>query len=202
MGSVDPDASIAKDLATIILAAGSSSRLGQSKQLLTWQGKSLLERAIETASSVGIKNMCVVLGANEKAHRDKIKNFSIDIIHNPHWQLGIGNSLKFGVHHIQENSVMGVIVMVCDQPFLSSAHLKKMIALFDDAQKMIIASAYHQTLGVPALFPRIWFMDLLSIADDAGAKKVIQQNPDRIIPVDFPEGVIDIDSPDDITQLF
>jgi molybdenum cofactor cytidylyltransferase len=201
MGSIDPQESIVKDLAIIILAAGSSSRLGQSKQLFTWQGKSLLEGAIETASSVGIRNICVVLGANEKIHRDKIKNFSIDIIHNPQWQLGIGNSLKFGVHHIQKNNVVGAIVMVCDQPFLSSAHLKKMVALFDDTQKMIIASAYSQTLGVPALFHRTWFMDLLSIADSEGAKKVIQQNPDHIISVEFPEGAIDIDSPDDITQL-
>lgn len=201
MSSFPDEKNSTSDLAVLILAAGSSSRLGQSKQLLSWKGVTLLEHAVRVAKGSGIENITVVLGANLEAHLEKISSCSVSIVHNPHWKLGMGSSLKAGLRTLQLEKAKGVIIMVCDQPMLDSAHLKKMIAHFDHSKKQIIASAYHQTTGVPVLFHQHWFDQLLSLSDTEGAKKIILQHPDFVIPVSFPGGEIDIDTMEDLPHL-
>jgi len=90
-----------------------------------------------------------------------------------------------------------VIIIVCDQPSLSSEHLQKMIDIFVGSQKPIIASAYSNSKGVPVLFGRSFFSNLLLLGDDQGAKKLVQQFPGRVEVVDFPQGEFDLDTEED-----
>jgi molybdenum cofactor cytidylyltransferase len=191
------------DLAILILAAGSSSRLGHSKQLLEINGQSLLLKSVTTAIESGTQKIVVVLGANEAAHRKTIEHLPVEIIYNPAWQKGMGSSLKTGLSHLLKANPKTemVIAMVCDQPLITADHLKNLIKKFVETKSKIVASFYSDSAGVPALFEKSLFEKMLSLGDEQGAKKIIQLNPELVCTVNFPEGAIDIDTEDDIKKF-
>lgn len=187
----------------IILAAGSSSRMGQPKQLLKVNDETLLIRTIKTVAAAGLSNIeiTVVLGSNYEQHRDIVSPLKINIQHNIDWANGMGSSLKYGLKSIVAQKLAGVLILVCDQPLLTSEHIQKLIQQFHVSPQSIVASHYNNTDGVPAIFPSTLFEQLLRIGDDQGAKKVLQQNRQNLISVDFPDGAIDLDTPEDYDKL-
>jgi molybdenum cofactor cytidylyltransferase len=191
-----------REIAIVLLAAGSSSRLGRSKQLLSITGQPLLLKSVEAAIESGIKNIIVVLGANEEAHRQIIKDAGVQVVVNTDWKKGMGNSLKMGLSYLLQQlpKVEAVITMVCDQPLITSDQIKKLIAGYESSGSAIVASFYQGVAGVPVLFHRTLFPELLLLPDDAGAKKMLQQHPELIQMVPFPGGEVDIDTEDDLRK--
>lgn len=183
----------------LLLAAGSSSRMGQSKQLLSIKGQPLLVRAAHAAIDSGCENVVVVLGAHEQVHREAIAHLPVHTVHNPDWEKGMGSSIKAGLGYLLSRAPAtgAVIIMVCDQPLLTAAHLRTIRNKFKETQRAVIASAYAGTCGVPALFSRELFDNLLRIKDEAGAKKIILEHKESLLEIDFPEGAVDLDTPDD-----
>ena len=191
------------EIAIILLAAGSSSRMGKSKQMITIDGETLLEKSVKVALQSKSKNIMVVLGANATDHRARIENFPVEVVLNATWNLGMGNSLKVGIAHLKSKAMKkrAVIIMVCDQPLLNSAHLDKLIDTYSSTRKSIVASSYSGSAGVPALFDDSMFEQLENLSDHQGAKKVIESNRDQLIVIDFPEGSIDLDTPEDVIRF-
>lgn len=185
------------EVVIILLAAGSSSRMGQAKQQLVIDGKSLLVHSVETALQSDVDKVIVVLGSEEEVHRKVLNDLSVDIVINPWWQSGMGSSLKAGLSHVISNNpeTNAVIVMVCDQPLLTTDHLKTLITKYRKTNATLVASSYANTLGVPALFSRLLFAEILNLGDEQGAKKIIHNNTAEV--VDFPEGNIDLDTAED-----
>ncbi|HEU5292315.1 MAG TPA: DUF559 domain-containing protein, partial [Cyclobacteriaceae bacterium] len=138
-------------IAIIVLAAGSSSRMGQSKQQLLIDGKSLLIHSAQTAIKSEADKVIVVLGSEEQSHRKLLNNLSVDTVFNSRWQSGMGSSLKAGLNHaISKNpETSAVIVMVCDQPLLKPDHLNSLIKKYRDTNALLVASLYSNTTGVP-----------------------------------------------------
>jgi molybdenum cofactor cytidylyltransferase len=188
-----------KEIAIIILAAGSSSRMGQPKQQLLIDGKPLLVRTVETALRSEVGKVTVVLGALEESHRHLLKELPVDITFNPKWQTGMGSSLKAGLSHALSinQSTEAIIVLVCDQPLLQSHQLKSLVEKYKSTNALIVASAYTNTTGVPALFNQKIFGEILGLDDSHGAKKIIQQHQDQVEMIPFPEGAIDLDTPEE-----
>lgn len=180
----------------LLLAAGPSSRMGQSKQLLPVHGEPLLVRTVKTLLATGLSQPIVVLGAQETAHRKVLGNLPLQIVSNPQWQKGMGCSLKAGIQFIKEHrkSCQAVIVLVCDQPNLSSRHLQLMAEAHWKNPKAIIASEYQKISGVPVLFSRAHFEILSTISDGQGAKKLLEAHFNEIMTIPFPEGAIDLDT--------
>lgn len=193
----EEDASM--NISLVLLAAGASSRLGQSKQMLPVEGVPLLEHAAKTALASGVKDVIVILGANEQPHLNAIQTLPVTTIANHYWKSGIGSSIKSGLNYLIRKSpdTEAVILMVCDQPSLTPQHLRNLIETFNQTKAPIVASQYANTLGVPALFARSFFTNLLMLRDEQGAKKLIEQFQTQVKPVDFPEGSIDIDTQED-----
>ena len=187
------------NIGTIVLAAGSSSRMGRSKQLLEIEGEPLLCRCVNIALTVNPENVVVILGANEKPHRELLEKLPVQIVSNFYWKTGMGSSIKTGLNYLIQSGAEldAVIIMVCDQPALTAAHLQKLIQKFSEKQKSIISSAYSDSSGVPVLFGRSFFSNLLLLNDDQGAKKIVQQFPDQVEMVSFPNGSIDLDTEED-----
>lgn len=186
------------NIGIIILAAGSSARMGRPKQLLPVDGESLLHKATRSALQSKASNVVVVLGSNEKDHRHAIKDLRVDIIENPNWQSGMGNSLKTGLKYLSgKTTVSGVIIMVCDQPSVTSDHLNELANAYEKTGKPIIASYYSGSPGVPALIARELFAELMVIEDSQGAKRVIQAYPNEVVLVSLLGGEIDLDTPDE-----
>ncbi|MCB0493199.1 MAG: nucleotidyltransferase family protein [Cyclobacteriaceae bacterium] len=188
-----------KRIPILLLAAGSSSRMGQSKQLLLVNGKPLLQKTVEELLAANTGKVIVVLGANATAHRKIIEDYSVFIIKNDQWQNGMGSSVKAGLKYItsQLPDSNALIISVCDQPHLTNVHLKELIRTYSKSEKSIVASAYNNTFGVPVLFDRSHFEALSQIQDEEGAKKIIQQNLTNITSVPFPLGDIDLDTMED-----
>lgn len=187
----------------ILLAAGSSSRLGQPKQLVEHEGVPLLLKATLTALDAKYGRVTVVLGADADVHKKLIAHLPVEIITNQEWEKGMGSSMKAGLRHVLKSrpETDAVLVMVCDQPLLASAHLVSLIALYEKTSSPMVASRYEKTNGVPALFHRSIFNKLLEIKDQQGAKVIIESHANTIELIDWEEGRFDIDTPEDLEKL-
>jgi molybdenum cofactor cytidylyltransferase len=185
------------ELAIIILAAGSSSRMGQPKQQLLIGEKALLVHTVDTAIESGVREVFVVLGCQKEEHQELLKNKSVEAVFNPQWQAGIGSSLKFGLKHVlsKKPQTEAVIVMVCDQPLVTARSIESLVESYRKTNLFIVASSYSNIKGVPALFDRKLFDELLNLNDDEGAKRIIQQHAG--VAIDFRDGAIDLDTPED-----
>ncbi len=191
------------DCAIIILAAGNSSRLGASKQLLLFKNKTLLQRTIDEAVATGIGEIVVVMGANYQNILSSLSDKNIHVVFNERWQQGITSSIQGGLSALlaKQPHLSSVIVMLCDQPFVSSGLLEEMMAKKTATGKGIIACEYEETAGVPALFSSVYFDALLSLQGTDGAKKIINSYKDDVAVISFPKGAIDIDTQGDYEDL-
>lgn len=186
----------------ILLAAGASTRMGTAKQLLPYQGCSLLCYMAQVALASCCQPTVVVLGAHADRIKQEIMSLPLQMVENNHGSTGMGSSIRVGVQQIiAAQSLDAVVVMVCDQPLVTSSHLNRLIAAYEVTHRPVIASAYANTLGVPALFSHSLFLDLLSLNATVGAKPLIKQYLDRVYAVPFPEGAIDLDTPEDYSQF-
>jgi len=193
--------SYSKMTGVIILAAGSSSRLGSPKQNLVYKGKTLLQRALETAEASICDPVIVVLGANADLIRPSLDGYKITITQNDDWQEGMASSIQTGVKALQNINpgIQSVILMLCDQPFVDTWLLNLLIMA--QGKDGIVVSAYNDAMGPPVLFDKVYLDDLLVLQGAEGAKKVIQQYPHAIVEITFPQGGIDIDTIADYEKL-
>ena len=189
--------------AAIILAAGSSSRMGQSKQLISIAGETLLNKTINTVTQVGAVKTVVVIGANHQAIKPGSKSEVVEFIYNQQWENGMGNSLKFGLNHVMTHfrEIEAALFLVCDQPLLDVQHLRKIVETFEQTKSPIVASFYSGKNGVPVLFHKSMFLELLNIDNQQGAKKIIELNSTLVKSVDFPNGAFDLDTPEDLREF-
>lgn len=186
----------------IILAAGSSSRMGQSKQLLSINGKSLLAHAADTALACEGSEVMIVLGANSALHEKEIADRPVMIITNEMWESGMGSSIKTGLQGLiaANPALQSVVIMLVDQPKVNTALLTTLITCLRDFSKSIVASFYGNAAGVPAAFSKIHFAEILMMDDGAGAKQIITKYPDQLLTIGFPEGSLDLDTPEDYNR--
>jgi molybdenum cofactor cytidylyltransferase len=191
-----------KNTALIVLAAGNSSRLGQPKQQLQFEGRSLLERAVQAGLDSPSQSVLVVLGAyhDEILQQSDLK--SVKMLIHQDWKNGMGSSIKTGLKELlKEKSPDQIIIMLCDQPFVDGKLLTHLITKQQETGKGIIACSYGDTVGAPALFERRYFPLLQEMEDSEGAKKIIEKLPEALALVPFEQGNIDIDTAEDYRQL-
>jgi molybdenum cofactor cytidylyltransferase len=191
------------DCGIIILAAGASSRMGNPKQLLQFKKHSLLQHATSVALAANANPVIVVLGNNSDSLLTEISAKKTDIVFNEKWKEGIASSIRYGLYRLQEiyPATNSALLMVCDQPFVTTALLNSLIHTQKETGKSIVASAYDDAIGTPALFHKSLFPQLLSLSGDTGARKIIQQHPEQVAKVSFPQGGIDIDTATDYERL-
>ncbi|MCJ8325659.1 MAG: nucleotidyltransferase family protein [Campylobacterales bacterium] len=184
------------NLAILILAAGTSSRLGQAKQLVKYQKKTLLENACINALKIS-ENVFVVLGSRQNECKETIKNLNVNVISNKEYKEGLSSSIKAGI--LELLSFKKVLIMLCDQPFIPISHLKKLIKESED-NNTIICSLYDNKIAVPAIFPKNKFSLLIKLEGDKGAKDIIKNNEHKYIVLDN-KFSLDIDEESDLKKL-
>ncbi len=185
----------------IILAAGSSSRLGSPKQSLNYQGQTLLQRAVQTALDSDAEIVAVILGANAEILQNTIIDQPVYVFLNPDWGEGMASSIRCGISELQRAAphLTSAILMLCDQPYADTSLINQLIQ--NASPNKIVASAYNGTVGAPALFDSSFFPQLLSLTGHEGAKRILLDHPDDVISIPFPLGAIDIDTIDDYDRL-
>ena len=192
-----------KRIGAVILAAGGSSRFGRPKQLIPFRGKSLVRRIIDAACEAGCSPIVVVIRSEDEKFHPELDRAGVVIAQNHQWPRGIGSSIRRGIEALTNSSpdVEASVLLVCDQPAVDSRVIQRLIALRETTGKSIVASSYGDTLGVPALFTRSIFEELLSLGDKAGAKSIVLRSRERVASLSFPEGEIDIDTWEDWEKL-
>jgi molybdenum cofactor cytidylyltransferase len=198
-------------IAAVILAAGASTRMGTPKQLLEWRGRSLLRSITETAIAADCDPIIVVLGASSDSAKRRLRqriqaeiiDLPVQIVNNPQWQTGMGSSIRVGIQALLDlnPAVEAAILLLCDQPFVSSQTVWQLRSVYDDTHQSIVAARYQDTIGVPALFDRQLFPELLALDRLAGAKIVIKNHLNAVATIDFPQGSIDLDTPQDYRRI-
>ncbi|MCH7411892.1 nucleotidyltransferase family protein [Belliella sp. R4-6] len=186
----------------IILAAGSSSRLGQAKQLLEFKGINLLQNAINVGKESCVDHVVVVLGANMDEIKANIDFRSTIVTVNDNWKKGMASSMQIGLKKLMETEYPDqIIIMLCDQPFVDSKLIDSIISVQSESDKGIVACQYNDTLGVPALFTKKYYDQLLNLSTSEGAKKLIYKYLEDCEIISFELGSIDIDTEEDYKNL-
>jgi molybdenum cofactor cytidylyltransferase len=191
------------EIPVLLLAAGSSSRMGQPKQLLPWGKVSLIEHQIRMLLATG-KPVNIVLGFNSNLITPIIENFPVSIFINNEWKNGMGSSISFGIRQIIRKFPKADAVLIClvDQPLVTVSYLEKMLDSYQPGFQQILASRSKSGwTGVPVLFDKCYFEDLSKLGVDEGAKKIIRQHKENVIILDAGDIIEDIDSPQSYQQL-
>ena len=146
--------------------------------------------------------MVVVLGANATAITPALIGLtSVAIVVNPDWESGLASSLAVGLSaFLADDSCDAVLVTLADQPLVDGAALRRLIAAIDDEHR-IVASAYDDTIGVPAVFGREHLDDLTRLTGDRGAGSWLRARQNEVTRVPLYSAAFDIDRPSDVARL-
>lgn len=159
-------------LTAVVLAAGFSRRFGSAKQLFTYFDEPLVRRAARVAREVA---PVIVVIPRDAAIREALEGLDVTVVENDERSEGMAASIRAGVRACDGD----VLLTVCDQPAVDSAHLRKLI----DCRAPIAASGYEGTVGVPALFSSTYRDALLALQGDSGAKSLLLTNEVHIVPL-------------------
>ena len=158
---------------------------------------------MQLAVDAALKPIVIVTGANAEILNKEIGESRATIVLNAAWEEGMASSIRTGLQKMQElePTLHKVIMMVCDQPYVTVKLLEDLMAKHIETGKPIIASNYKNNLGTPALFDAVIFKELMQLKGDTGAKKILNKHPEWVAAIDFPMGEIDIDTEEDYTEL-
>ena len=190
------------NIGIIILAAGNSSRLGEPKQLLVFQNKTLLRHMAEVAVEIAGEKVIVVTGSSAALIENEVSGLPCQTVFNAHWQQGMASSIVKGIIALNEShsGIAGCMIAVSDQPFVTAEIFQNLVAEADSGAA-IVASSYGDTLGTPAFFSKSYFDQLLQLKGSEGAKKLILAHQANVRTVPFPLGTVDIDTQEDYKNL-
>jgi molybdenum cofactor cytidylyltransferase len=180
-----------ESVAAIILAAGSSTRLGSAKQLIRLGSETLLERSVRVANEAGLEPVYGVVSGDMPP--DACGNRMVRVF-NAEAHEGMASSIRAGLRAAEsENSrLSGVVILACDQPAVTTKHLRELAR----GGNRVVGSAYAQRKGVPAYFPASTFSGLLALHGDVGAREFLKSAE----TIDLPGGELDIDTPEDLER--
>jgi CTP:molybdopterin cytidylyltransferase MocA len=193
----------AREVSAIILAAGASKRMGEPKQLLQFGGETMLRRAARVALEAGCQPVMVVTGAEATVVRETLRGLEVREAENEQWKSGMSSSVRVGIEAVLTANprTTAVVLMVCDQPFVTRDVIAGFVRAHCETNCSIVASRYNRSYGVPALFGRTHFAELMKLEGAGGAKQVIQRHLRKVHFLPFPKGQVDIDTREDFARL-
>lgn len=186
----------------MVLAAGASARLGFPKQLIVHEGQPLVRRIALAAVEAGAEPVVIVLGANADLIAPALDGLgSVRAIVNHGWSKGLASSLAAGIASVfTDNRSEAVLVTLADQPLVDAVALRRLMTAFD-AEHRIVASAYDDTIGVPAVFAREHAEELMCLSGDSGAGAWLRGRVDEVTPIPLGASAIDVDTSADAARL-
>ena len=187
----------------IILAAGGSSRMGRPKQLLPWKGQTLLRHACETALATKCRPVIVVLGREAAACQEALAGLDVICVINAQWEKGLGTSIASGVAALEKDApdTTEVLLMLADQPTVTSAFLNALLAQWSPQPRTIVATKYLEAGGVPAIISSDYFEELRTLDSDRGAKALIARERSNVKLVAPDCELVDVDTAEVYEEL-
>jgi molybdenum cofactor cytidylyltransferase len=176
--------------------------MSQPKQLLPVHGKPLLRRVVDSVLGAPVAPLIVVLGANVSQVERCLTGTSVSVVLNDEWMEGIGSSIRAGIEALEASSpdLNGVIVALGDQPNFSAAHVIRLLEERDRSGRSIVATEVEGHLMAPAYFGSEFFLDLLSLRGDSGARALLEANRANAATVRF-DDLVDLDTQEDYIKF-
>ncbi|HUJ44576.1 MAG TPA: nucleotidyltransferase family protein [Opitutaceae bacterium] len=187
----------------VILAAGASTRMGEPKQLLRLDGRTLLRRTVDTVFASSAWPVVVVLGARIDAIRPEVARLPVLVVENGEWKEGLASSIRAGVGVLETFSFLleAALLVACDQPNLSAEAVARLISVYRQGGPSIVTARYEGHSGPPALFGRSHFHELMGLRGSEGARPLFARHADQLATVDLPELATDLDTPEDLHKF-
>ena len=190
----------------VVLAAGSSTRMGRNKLLLELDGESLVRRAVRAAQEA-VDRVVVVLGHDEERVRAELRGLQCTMVVNPDHARGVGTSVHTGVRHAPADTD-AIVIVLADMPFVTAAMIAALVGRYRETRAPVVVSHYGDVQpnsplvavvqAPPTLYDRALFAELLSIDDERCAKQVVRRHQAEAEVVAWPQSALqDVDVPAD-----
>ena len=189
-----------KRLFAIVLAAGTSSRFGSSKQLVTYHGALLVTRAVRLAENICGPRSVLVSGHGWRPVVEACRPLQGFFVNNTRYRTGMGGSIACGVRSVT-GAADAVLLLLADQPLITANHLQQLVTTWAQSPDEITATSFAETAGPPVIFPRRYFTKLSELRGDQGAREILASAGSHVHAVKLEEAVADIDVPEDIDRL-
>ena len=192
-----------KRTGVIVLAAGSSARMGSPKQLLSVAGTSLIRHAASAALDGGGDPVVVVLGANWTSISSELEGLNVELVVNSHWEEGMASSIHSGLRGLLElqPDISGVLLTVADQPLVTGEILRSVITAGTKQTQGLAAATHGNSFGTPAYFSEQYFPELMELTGAEGARRLLERNRTKVAAVNVPEARLDIDTPEEFAAF-
>ena len=187
-------------ISAIVLAAGESKRMGQTKQLLPWQGKTVLENVLDNLLNSQVDEVILVLGHEAERIRKKVPAHRITIVINPDYKKGMSTSIRQGLMALDEKAE-AFLVVLGDQPGISKEILNQLVHEFQRAhsKKNIVLPTYRGSRGHPVLFNIQYKKEALKLKGDVGCRQILEDHPEDVLEIEMDTAAVldDLDTPED-----
>ena len=191
-------------IAGLLLAAGSSRRMGKENKLLTdVDGTAMVTRVAKQITASQAEGLMVVTGHEKDQVELALKNYATGFVHNPDFADGLSTSLKTGLRALPDN-IDGAIVCLGDMPLVKAEHIDQLIRAFDPVEGRSICVPVHgRKRGNPVVWSKRFITEILSVTGDIGARHLLEEHADQVIEVAIEQdGVLfDIDTPDRLVEV-
>lgn len=189
-------------ITAVVLAAGESKRMGQTKQLLPWGDTTVLGHVLQNLKGSTVYDILVVSGHEAEGVEAVALAEDVAAIHNPHYAAGeMISSLQTAVRHLPA-STEAILVMLADQPLVTAAIIDQLLIAYRQGHGDIIAPVYAGQRGNPVLISRRFFGDLLALPPGAAPRDLLRQFPEAIHLVKIEDESILIDLDDSETYRY
>jgi len=187
-------------VAGIILAAGESSRMGRSKQLLEWRGEPFIHHITRTALRAGLSPVIVVTGYADREVRTALEGLPIVLTHNPDWNAGQSHSVIAGLSALPKGAGAAVFLLA-DQPHVPVGLIRGLVEQHTQSLAPVIAPLVDGRRSNPVLFDRVTFPDLFDITGDVGGRALFSRYPVSWLPWFDARVALDVDTAGDYASL-
>jgi molybdenum cofactor cytidylyltransferase len=182
-------------IAAVVLAAGGSARMGQTKQLLPIGGQPMVRRVTEVVCAAGLAQVVVVVGAEAGTVGQALAGLPVDLVVNEAWAEGMSTSVRAGIRAL-EPEARAVLIVLADQPALTPRLIQALVRCYAATEAPIVVPFYQGRRGNPVLFDRSLFAELLAVEGDQGGRVLISRYADQVeqVQIEDPAVIVDVDT--------
>jgi molybdenum cofactor cytidylyltransferase len=187
-------------LSILIPAAGASKRLGQTKQLVRYKSVTLIQNAVNIASSINPCEVIVITGHKASSVKNAVDQTPVHWVHNSNWSDGMGSSIAAGAAVVSHASC-AVMILLCDQWRLETSDLRLMAETWQSNPERIICARANEQNMPPVIFPIDFLSQLQALEGENGARDILGDKPEMLIPVPLKNALFDLDTTAGLSRL-